>query len=365
MRLKRSMRSQSWGKMAWVALLGCLAYAPIACASSSTSSAPSSSPASPAPQLQEMGEVSLEPLADSKMQAAHPIVIPEDTIVRVLRGIMIQGERTALQAVFESTYKKVPALNDQETRFLAPKIAKALSQAKPNQHVSFRLVHASPLLAFRDTGGAGVGSSQPTPYGRETETSSGTLYAYGTSLYVTLTEYRHRPPKPDTVNMPNRRFEDTTGLDRYEVVFLPQEALRPETFKPKGFFTDDHLTTLVIDYQLLAKLPAVQLAPPAAKQPAQPAAQAAPATPATTSPSVPPAAAVQPGAATQPAGSAAEMQAVKDLLIKKDLELQELKEEMRAIKKQLAEQDAEKQKLKKKKKPAGPPAATATPPLNP
>nr|MBI3614396.1 hypothetical protein [Nitrospirota bacterium] len=306
------------------------------------------------------GRVYLEALPDKTLQAAHPITLPASTIAQVLRGIQVVGDKSTVAGLFDGKPKPARVFTEQEVGFLAPPLVKALAQAGPSQQVGFRVSHLVSPIAYQEREGAAVGSSESPPYGPEPETTSGSLYVHGLSLHLTLAEYHHRPTKPDTINMPNRQIPDRTGLDRLQVLFTPEAAKRPDSFKQSSFFGDSDATTLVIDYQLLAKLPAAQIAKPVPSVPIP----AAPQEPGKAAGQAP----VKPTVAPQPAqaeSQATEMQSVKDLLIKKDLEMQELKEELRAIKKQLAEQDAEKQKLKKKKKPAGPPAATTTPPSNP
>lgn len=300
------------------------------------------------------GRVYLETLPDKSLQAAHPITLPTATVAQVLRGVQVVGDKSALEGLFDNKPKATRVFTEEEVAFLAPPLIKALAQATPSQQVGFRVSHLVSPIAYQEREGAAVGSSESPPYGPEPETTSGSLYVHGLSLHLTLAEYHHRPTKPDTINMPNRQIPDRTGLDRLQVVFTPQAAQRPDSFKQSSFFGDSDATTLVIDYQLLAKLPAAQVAKPAPSVPT-PAARQDPSKAVGQAPA-------KPTATPQPAqaeSSPAEMQSVKDLLIKKDLEMQELKEELRAIRKQLAEQDAEKQKLKKKKKPI--PAPTTPP----
>lgn len=300
------------------------------------------------------GRVYLEALPDKALQAAHPITLTANTIAQVLRGIQVVGDKSTVAGLFDGKPKPTRVFTEQEVGFLAPPLVKALAQASPSQQVGFRVSHLVSPIAYQEREGAAVGSSESPPYGPEPETTSGSLYVHGLSLHLTLAEYHHRPTKPDTINMPNRQIPDRTGLDRLQVLFTPEAAKRPDSFKQSSFFGDSDATTLVIDYQLLAKLPAAQVAKPASPVPT-PAAPQEPGRTAGQAPTKP--AASQP---TQAESQSSEMQSVKDLLIKKDLEMQELKEELRAIKKQLAEQDAEKQKLKKKKKPT---PAPATPPI--
>lgn len=309
----------------------------------------------------QKGRVYLEALPDKSLQAAHPVTLPAATIAQVLRGVQVVGDKSAVEDLFNNKPKSTRVFTDEEIGFLTPPLAKALAQANASQQVGFRVFHLVSPIAYQEREGAAVGSSEPPPYGPQPETTSGSLYVHGLSLHFTLAEYRHRPTRPDAINMPNRQIPDRTGLDRLQVVFTPEAARRPDSFKSSGFFGDSNATTLVIDYQLLAKLPPALIAQPSASQPLPTKDSSA----AKGSPAPPDKAATKFQPAQAEGAASPELQSVKDLLIKKDLEMQELKEELRAIKKQLAEQDADKQKLKKKKKPAGPPAATATPPSNP
>jgi hypothetical protein len=308
--------------------------------------------ASPGPRTvikeNPQGTVYLEPLPKGDEQATHPLALPDSTVRQVLRGVQVVGDKNAVENLFDSTLKPTPVFSETEVAFLTPLLVQALGQATPQQQVSFRVSHLVSPIAYQEREGAGVGSSQSAPYGPEPETTSGSLYAYGRSLYLTLSEYRHRPARPDAVNMPNRRLPDRTGLDRAKVVFTPEAAKRPDLFKQSSFFGDSEATTVVIDYQLLAKLPPVQTPQAAvpAPQPAQAQEKVEP-KPAERAPAE---------AATPPAATAQELQSVKDLLIKKDMEMQEMKEELKAMKKQLADQDAERRPAaaRKKKSPPSP-----------
>ena len=280
----------------------------------------------------QRGAVYLEPLSNRYLQAAHPISLPTDTISRVLRGVLVQGSQTAIETMFESQEAGRRAFSDEEVTFLIPHVVTALSRAKPTQQVHFRVTHQprgpGKLFSMSETGGAAVGSSDMPRYGQQFETSSGTLYVYGLSLYLTVTEYRQKPSRPDDINMPNRRLPESDNLDRLEFLFTPKTALRPESYQEPGFLGEPSLTPIIIDYELLAKLPAPK--PPAS----QPISRPAPPTPA------PPSA--QPLPSSSGPGKSVET------------ELEALKEELKTIRKQLAEQEAERQKqpAKKKTKPA-------------
>jgi hypothetical protein len=112
--------------------------------------------------------------------------------------------------------------------------------------------------------------------------------------------------------MANRRLPDNTGLINHTVLFVPEAAKRPESYLDARS-TDK---TLVIDYELLAALPASTGSPPL-------------------EPSPPPMAAPP---ATKDKGEPA----------KNESEIEALRKELEEIKRQLAEQDAERARSQNK-----------------
>jgi len=266
---------------------------------------------SPRPELtihdSQRGTVYLERIPDTTFQATHPITLERGTIARALRGIHVRDDKNTLQALFASQPATSRAFSDEDADFLAPLIATAFTRATPDQQIGFRIIQTgSPSYSQKE--GAGFGSSEPPLTLAPKETTAGVFFAHGRSLHMNLTQYRHRQQKPDTIGGPNRHYPDPTGLDRRELVFLPKEAQRPDTYR----VGDADLPTLIIDYELLARLP---------DQPAAPVAVS----PVEASP-------VQPAA--QPAATAQEVE--------------ELKKELQEIKRQLTEQQSKKNSPKKK-----------------
>jgi len=269
---------------------------------------------SPRPELtihdSPRGSVYLERISDTSFQATHPINLEPSTLARALRGIHVRDDKNALQALFASQSATTRAFTDEDADFLAPLIVTAFTRATPDQRIGFRIIQTgSPSYTQKE--GAGFGSSEPPLTLAPKETTAGVLFAHGRSLHMSLTQYRHRPQKPDTIGGPNRHYPDPTGLDRRELAFLPKEAQRPDTYR----VGDADLPTLIIDYELLARLP---------DQPAAPA--PAPTPPTVTSP------------AQQPAATAQEVEA--------------LKKELQEIKQQLNEQRSRKETPKQKDKPS-------------
>jgi hypothetical protein len=275
------------------------------------------------------GSVYLARVEDKSFQAAHPIKLEPQLIARVLRGAYVRSDITTLQALAGRQSHAVRVFTDEDIdEFLAPLIATALGQAAPDQQVGFRVANLATTTYTQTTGG-GVGSSEG-PLGQSTtETTGGLMYAHGLSLHFTLTQYRHRPLKPDTIGGANRYYPDPTGVARRDFAFAPKEALRPDSYKQPNVSGDPDVTTFVIDYQALALLPEQPAAVPGV----------APAAPAAAAPAV-----VVPH-------TTSELESVKESISKKDAEVEALKKEMEAIKQQLNEQ--QKPALpKRKSKPA-------------
>jgi hypothetical protein len=151
------------------------------------------------------GTVSLEQMPDRSLPAAHPILLEPSLIARVLRGVRIGPAQV---------------FTEEDVQVLAPAIADALDRATRDQRVAFHVIYpASP-------------SALPYPPGSKSETTSGTLYAYGLSLYLTLTEYRRTPDLPETGHRQNRNYPPASALSAGAVTFMPEGARRSDKEQP-------------------------------------------------------------------------------------------------------------------------------------
>ncbi|MBA2253072.1 MAG: hypothetical protein H0W13_10290 [Nitrospirales bacterium] len=200
------------------------------------------------------GGVYLERISDRNIQATHPIKLDRSLVARILNGVQAGEPRTAVKTLFASDAKPERVFSDEDTAFLAPLITSALSQATADQQVRFQVIHLVSSIAHPSGGGAGVGSSAALSAGPQKKTTAGTLYAHGLSLHFTLSEYRHRDMKANTIGGPNRYYPDPTGLQDREVQFAPHSASRPDSYKQSDG------ATLVIDYERLAKQSQAELA---------------------------------------------------------------------------------------------------------
>lgn len=267
------------------------------------------------------GRVSLRRMADRSFQAGHPINLEPDLLAHILRGVQIQEQQRALQNVLAGSSSSVPVFSEEQIRFLAPLLAEGLRTAAPDQRVEYRVHTPRSGSAFESS---------------TAETTAGSLYAYGLSLYLSLSHYRSAPGRTTTEDIARRRLPDASGLSDRALLFSPASAQRSDSFhRPAADVSGEKF--LVIDYQLLQGLPAAspreQAAAPSERQ-AEPVHQAIPA--------------VAPSDTLSNATKTLEqhdeeIRTLKDLVIKKDVELELLRKELQSIRKQL---DSQKRKNK-------------------
>ena len=168
------------------------------------------------------GAVYVERIPDRSFRATHPVILSADTIARVLRGVAVKEDRGPFGNIIIGR-SIVRAFKDEDIQFLSPLLAEGLTRAASDQQVGFRVI-------------------QPGM----SETTKGSLYAYGQSLYLTV---------PWMVPL-SRNQAGGPALPP-TILFIPESAKRPDTYR------DARSTemTLVIDYGLLASLPTGSGAP--------------------------------------------------------------------------------------------------------
>ncbi|HJT20385.1 MAG TPA: hypothetical protein VJ746_07940 [Nitrospira sp.] len=227
----------------------------------------------------------------------------------------MKQDQNGLKNHVPGTATTMRVFSEEEVLFLAPLIVDGLSRAAPHQQVGFTLQQTGAPVYSQQVGAA-VGTSEPPLQLPPKESTSGFIYAYGRSLYITLTEYRHRPERPDTINMANRRLPDERGLVNQTILFIPEVVKRPDSYR-NGRSTD---FTLVINYELLARLPEDRGLPAEPRGPAPAAASGL----------------LESGTSAQKGPG------------QKDPEIEALRKELENIKKQLADQDTRKNQVPSK-----------------
>ena len=252
-------------------------------------------------QESERGAVYMERIHDRSFHASHPIPLSTDTMARVLRGVIVKESRGSFGNLAAAKTESVRAFGDEEVEYLAPLLVEGLAKAAPDQQVGFRVVHTDAQSSPQSSGMVICLSSVRFPSACSSEQpllTEGSLYAYGQSLYLTVTEYRRRLEPSETINKADQHITNPTGLASRTVSFVPESAKRPDSYRTARS-TD---ATLAIDYGLLATMPVVPEMRPAAAQPQTP---------------------------------------TKGEPAQRDTDLDAIKKELENIKKKLAEQEAE------------------------
>ena len=185
------------------------------------------------------GTVSLQTIPDYSITANHPIELEPSLLAKVFRGIQVQdqGDR-GLQSLLAGASPPIPAFSEDQVQFLAPLVAEGLRTASPTQQIEYRveIVHQGSGIEFPVT-----------------ETTAGSLYAYGRQLFVTLHLFRSAPTwtNMNVRNMHSQSYGiDYTGLFKRVLVFTPREAQRSDSFDPPpGVKRSERF--LAVDYELL------------------------------------------------------------------------------------------------------------------
>lgn len=256
----------------------------------------------------DRGSVYVERIPDRSFQAAHPMTLSADTVARILRGVVVKDSRgPVLGNLIPGKSEVGRAFEDKDIEYLAPLLVEGLTRAASDQQVGFRVVQLSAPANSQIAGLTfcvdsvrfpGTCESEQPSGAISEEATSGSLYAYGQSLYLTLTEYRYRTKRAEASTTADRRIFNPAGMANRTVHFVPESAKRPDSYRT-ALSTN---TTLVIDYGLLATMPAASDMRSATAQPATP---------------------------------------VKGEPAQRDTDMDEVRKELREIKKKLAEQEEE------------------------
>ena len=199
------------------------------------------------------GTVSLQAMADQSIQATQPITLEPTLVAQILKGMTVQDQERSIQRLLAGRSSPVPVFSDDQIQFLAPLLAEGLRTAAPTERVAYRVQTTHP--------GSMLESSI-------TETTAGSLYAYGRQLYVILSQYRYAPTRANlNVNDTAYRMSrpDSSGLRDRILLFTSSAALRSNAFDPPiGKESTDRF--LAIDYQLLQQAPTAATAEQTAPQ---------------------------------------------------------------------------------------------------
>ena len=273
----------------------------------------------------KQGAIYLERIPDRSFQASHPITLSADTMARVLRGVVVKDNRGVLANLAASKPEAIRAFRDEDVEYLTPLLVEGLTRAASDQQVGFRVVQVGASTNSQIAGLTfcvdsvrfpGTCESEQPLGAISEESTAGSLYAYGQSLYLTLTEYRYRAKRAETSTTANRRIFNPAGMANRTVLFVPESTKRPDSYRT-ALSTD---ATLVINYGLLATMP------------------------------------VTPEMRSTPLHSPTP---VKGEPAQRDTDMDELRKEMQEIKKKLAEQEEE--RIRSSPSPSKKPAPRSIP----
>ena len=246
----------------------------------------------------ERGAVYVERFADRSFHASHPMRVSADMMTRVLRGVVVKDTGGILGSLVSRKPQTMQAFGIEDVEYLAPLLADGLARAASDQQVGFRIVQVNEPVSPQSGGLTFCASSVRFPGACSSEQpllTEGSLYVSGRSLHVTLTEFRHRLEPGETNSKTAPRTPNPNGLANRTVHFVPESAARSTN------------ATLVINYDLLATMPATSYMQPPSAQPPMP---------------------------------------VKGEPTQRNADVDELRKELQDIKKKLAEQEAERGRSK-------------------
>jgi hypothetical protein len=240
------------------------------------------------------GSVYLEEVTDWSFEASHPAVIDQITMLKIVKGLYSDESQNGSSRMSAGGSKPMRVFSDEDAEFLAPLLAQGLSKAKPEQ-----------LVGFRVSSSAGSGS----------EPTAGSIYVQKGSIYLTIAK----------------------GAG--STAFMPESAAHPEHAPPYAAGGMAGVTSQVIDYHALAKTP----------MPIATSVQKAPSASATVT-VVPSKASATPMASGLVAGETAiqpeGIDQAKEIIAKKNTEINMLRKESDWMKRELRDRDEEIKALK-------------------
>jgi hypothetical protein len=277
------------------------------------------------------GSVSIEEVTDWSFEASHPAMVDQGTIAKVLRGVQVEEWPGVSDGVPASGSRPMKAFSDENVEYLAPLLAQALSQAKPEQVVGFQVFSS-----------AGSGSGP----------AAGTVYVQKGAVHVTLTQFAGQTPKSSVGSWLS--FDKSRSTSKPVVSFYPVSVARVVPAPSSVAQGVSNVQSVVVDYASLAKTP-VQMTVTATKV-------------SPTRKEVVPAAAhvrqeaVSPEAVAVPVSANGEMseseflakkldelRQSKERVAQKDAQIKALRRDMESMRKQLEDRDKQIRTLKAKK----------------
>jgi hypothetical protein len=268
----------------------------------------SCSSARPAPVIVHEGAydiVALEPLSRDP-PARHPVLLDQQVMETILRGMYTQDDERLLQRLLSGRMPPEAVFSDEQSATLSRSLVAALAQASPHQQITFRL---------------------SVPQSQGEETTQGVLHCAEPFLYFTFQQVhgrQHRPPH----EKPGRQLPDPTSLGSRRLIFhLPAYTEDVTENVPANSLTINYVRV----HQWLASRSNAETATGKRVSP--------PPSTADRETSRPDGKDRGPGVGRTPS--------LNDLIVRKDLEIESLKEEIRGLQEQLDTQHRDVDRLKR------------------
>ncbi|MEX5212604.1 MAG: hypothetical protein NW703_00410 [Nitrospiraceae bacterium] len=244
------------------------------------------------------------------LQASHPIILESSVIQASLGGLSLGQQRSnTTPGSTDDQLPVIPVFSRDDAQFLAPLISTALSSATADQFVSFRVLTSPVNSSSSRAASADVDAAQ-SRIGSTPEETAGALYVRSRMLHIILTKFRGRPDSLRAVDSSHAYSKDLAGRT---LLFSPASALRTDLSRPLVLPFPADLPSLAVDYQALHRVAEPPVSAPV------PTAGVSESLPSATAPTV------------------EEVRELKDLVVKKDLELERMRSEIGQLKQELKE----------------------------
>ena len=139
-------------------------------------------------------------------QHSHPFAVSPDEMAGILKGFTVREHHTALQDMIFGKALREPAFRDDEIALLAPRLAEALSQARPDERVTYYL--SRPQTSIKR------------------EITSGGLYIKGNHMHFILGNHRIIYGIPAYGMVYDRRYPTRPTVAKgFDLFFEPAEAV--------------------------------------------------------------------------------------------------------------------------------------------
>ena len=179
------------------------------------------------------GIVLLRTIADSSIQADHPVSINERTMTRLLGGAHKYRDPRLIEGLITDDEKPKRLFSQKQIMFLAPLLTSALENATSEEEVFFQCTSefegAPPI--------------------------KGNMLVHDSTLFFTWNEPLSKPKVLAKQHRQPGMLMDPSMPQGHMITFIPNDAIRVEGNSTKDYLVKLGENTLAIDYQVLADLP--------------------------------------------------------------------------------------------------------------